>query len=132
MALKLDVSKAYDRIEWCFLEHMLGRLGFPRAIVELIMLCVSTVSYSFLLNGAPVGSLTPNRGIRQGDPLSPYLFICCVEAFIQMVEAAVRQGRLNGIQIAPSAPIISNLCFADDTILFSQANIQEAEVVRSI
>lgn len=86
MALKLDVSKAYDRIEWCFLERVLSKLGFHSSFIDLIMLCITTVSYSFLLNGSKFGRLTPFRGIRQGDPLSPYLFICCVEAFIQMVE----------------------------------------------
>lgn len=132
MALKLDVSKAYDRIEWNFLESILIKLGFVRYIVDLIMLCVSTVSYSFMLNGSQFGALTPNRGIRQGDTLSPYLFICCVEGFIKMVEAAVGMGRLKGVRIAPSAPIISQLCFGDDTILFSQATAREAEVIRSI
>lgn len=83
------------------------------------MLCVSTVSFSFLLNGSQFGSLTPNRGIRQGDPLSPYLFICCVEAFIHMIEAAVVQGQVKGIRISPMAPIISNLCFADDCFILS-------------
>lgn len=75
------------------------------------MRCVSTVSYSFLLNGSWFGSLTPARGIRQWDPISPYLFIYCVEAFIQLVEGAVEQGQLRGVRIAPSAPVISNLCF---------------------
>lgn len=101
MALKLDVSKAYDKIEWCFLEKVLIKLGFPRGVVNLILLCISMVSYSFLLNGSQFSSLTPNRGIRQGDSLSPYLFICCVEAFIQMVEKAVGSGHLKGIKVAP-------------------------------
>lgn len=132
MALKLDVSKAYDRIEWGFLEKILLKLGFTQSLVDFIMICVSSVSYSFLLNGSRFGRLTPNRGIRQGDPLSPYLFICCVEAFIQMIEAAVGQWSMNGIKVAPTAPVVSNLCFADDTILFTRATVQEAEVVRAI
>lgn len=119
MALKLDVNKAYDRIEWLFLEKILLKLGFLRSIVDLIMQSVSFVSYSFLLNGSQFGSLVTNRGIRQGDLFSPYLFIFCVEAFIQMVEKAVGQGRMKGICIAPTAPMISNLCFANDTILFT-------------
>lgn len=65
MDLKLDVSKAYDRIEWSFLEGVLSKLGFHRSIVDLIMLSVTTVSYSFLLNGSQFGSLRPFRGIRQ-------------------------------------------------------------------
>lgn len=126
------MSKAYDRIEWIFLEKVLSRLGFARSIIDLIMLSVTFVSYSFLLNGSQFGHLTPNRGIRQGDPLFPYLFMCCVEAFIQMVESAVQQKNLKGIRISPEAPVISNLCFADDTILFCQANRGEAETVLAI
>lgn len=123
MALKLDMSKAYDRIEWRFLGKNLAKLGFVQSIIDLIMLCVSSVSYSFLLNGTRVGHLIPNRGIRQGDPLSPYLFICCVEAFIQMVESAVGLGSLQGIRVAARATVISNLSFADDTILFTRATV---------
>lgn len=132
MALKLDISKAYDRIEWLFLHKVLLRLGFAETLVNTIMLCVSSVSYSFLLNGKQFGDLRPARGLRQGNPLSPYLFLCCVEAFITMVENAVTQGRLHGVKIAPMAPVISNLCFADDTVLFCQATLSEAEEVLCI
>lgn len=89
MALILDVSKAYDRVEWNFLHHVLLKLGFASPLVNSIMLCISTVSYSFLLIGKQFGALQPSRGHLQGDPLSSYLFICCVEAFIGMVEGAV-------------------------------------------
>lgn len=111
---------------------MLRKLGFHSPIVDLIMQSVTTVPYSFLLNSSKFGSLTPFRGIRQRDPISPYLFICCVEKFIQMVEKAVGSGRRRGVHIAPSTLIISNLCFADDTILFCQTTTQEAAMVRSI
>lgn len=81
-------------------------------LVEIIMLYVSIVSYSFLLNGKLFGALQPARGLRQRDPLSTYLFICCTEAFIRMVEVAVSHGRLNGIRVALTTPMISNLYFA--------------------
>lgn len=126
MALKLDVSKAYDRIEWLFLRRIFIRLGFAESVVNLILLCVSSMSFSFLLNGKQFGAFQPARGLRQGNPLSPYLFICCVEGFIRLVEAAVEQGRLHGVKVAPSAPVISNLCFADDTVLYCPATTEEA------
>lgn len=90
--LKLDVSKAYDRLEWRFLEHMLSKFGFSGEWIARVMLCVKTVSYSFIHNGEIFGHINPGRGLRQGDPISPYLYIMCVEglsAIIRRSEAAV-------------------------------------------
>lgn len=79
MAVKTDMSKAYDRLEWEFTRQVLNRLGFDQKWVELIMQCITTVSYSYLVNKATYGSVCPSRGIRQGDPMSPYIFILCGE-----------------------------------------------------
>lgn len=132
MTLKLDVSKAYDRVEWVFLRKVLLRLGLPRKFVDLIMLTVTSVSFSFLMNGLQFGSLRPARGLRQGDPLSPYLFICVVEAFIGLIDAAVAGGQIRGIQVARSAPSISTLCFADDTMVFCEATPDYATRLKQI
>lgn len=117
MTLKLDVSKVYDRVEWIFLQKVLLRRELPHRFVDLIMLSITSVSYSYLMIGLQFGQLAPERGLRQGDPLSPYLFICVVEAFIRVVDVAARQGIIRGIQIAQSTPHITSMCFADDTMV---------------
>lgn len=92
MAVKTDMSKAYDRLEWSFLRDVMTQMGFHPVWVRWIMECVSSVSYSFLINGSAQGSVVPSRGIRQGDPLSPYLFILCSEVLSGLCRTLQKKG----------------------------------------
>lgn len=96
------------------------------------MRCVRTVSYSFILNGDPRGFVKPSRGLRQGDTISPYLFIICAEVLSCLIKAAENQDRLHGIRICNRAPSISHLFFADDSFIFFKATITECDVLKDI
>ncbi|CAB4316864.1 unnamed protein product [Prunus armeniaca] len=132
LILKLDMAKAYGRVEWQFLEQMLRTMGFPIRFIQLIMGCVTTVSYSLLIQGRPFGRIIPSRGLRQGDPISPYLFLIVAEAFSALLQQAERDSRLHGVSIAPSAPSINHLFFADDSLLFCNAGTTEALELKRI
>ncbi|CAN6542159.1 unnamed protein product [Malus baccata var. baccata] len=112
MALKLDMAKAYDRVEWGFLLIMMAKLGFDPIFCSWIKECVSSASYSILMNGTPKGYILPQRGLRQGDPLSPYLFLL--------------------LRVTPNGMPITHLLFADDSVLFCEATVEEARGVRNI
>ncbi|XP_045822393.1 uncharacterized protein LOC123915300 [Trifolium pratense] len=132
IALKLDISKAYDRIDWDYLRGVMLKMGFCTQWLTWIMMCVETVDYSILVNDKVAGPITPSRGLRQGDPLSPYLFIICAEGLTTLIRQAEARGDIHGVKICRNAPIVSHLLFADDCFLFFRANINEAEAMKNI
>jgi len=132
VALKLDMSKTYDRIEWNFLIEVLQSMVFSQKWQNLIFNYISTVSFSVLLNGSPCQKFYPQRGLCQGDPLSPYLFILCAEVFSRLLNKAQAKKGLHGIQIARGAPKINHLFFADDSLIFCRDSFQDSQTIQEI
>ncbi|CAA0815001.1 Unknown protein [Striga hermonthica] len=131
-ALKLDMSKAYDRVEWNFSEAIVRSLGFDQSWVEKIMKCVRSVTFSFKLNQHSFGALKPHRGIRQGDPLSPYLFALVSQGLSSLLIHAKQKKFFRGIRIANNCRSISHLFFADDSLVFFRADTQDAVHIQNV
>ncbi|WVZ53544.1 hypothetical protein U9M48_004470, partial [Paspalum notatum var. saurae] len=117
-AYKLDLAKAYDRVDWGYLEQVLVNLGFHRNWVQWVMACVTTVHYSVRFNGVLLDTIQPTRGLRQGDPLSPIL------------QRESSNGRIQGLRVSGRAPEITHLLFADDSLLFFRATAEQATRVK--
>ncbi|KAL8465080.1 hypothetical protein ACS0TY_034540 [Phlomoides rotata] len=132
MALKIDISKAYDRVDWTYLGCVLRRLGFCQVWVQWMLMCVQTVRYSFKVNDDLVGPISPGRGLCQGDPLSPYMFIFCAEGMTALIKQANREGCFHGVRVCRNSQVISHLLFTDDNLLFCRATNEEALPLKRI
>lgn len=126
------MSKAYDRIEWDYLRAMLVRLGFNEWWVHLIMQCVRSVRYTIVHGVQEMGPIVPTRGIRQGDPLSPYLFILCAEGLSAFIRKFEVQKLIHGVKICRGAPTLTHMFFADDSHIYCRANVFEATNLNSL
>ncbi|GFY97543.1 hypothetical protein Acr_12g0000840 [Actinidia rufa] len=126
--LKVDIRKAYDTVNWEFLEDALLGFKFPAQFVKWVMQCVSTTSYSILINGSLHGFFKGNQGLRQGDPLSPFLFTICLEVLSRSMEKLCRNPEFNHHPKC-SELAISHLAFADDLILFSRGDAASVSLV---
>ena len=126
------MHKAYDLVEWVFLKEIMLRLGFQESWVNFIMQCVSTVEYRVRFNLEETESFKPSRGLRQGDPLSPYLFLLCTEGLCTLLSHAEESAKIEGAKVCREAPPITNLLFADDSLILMQASIHNAEALKTI
>jgi hypothetical protein len=132
MAIKIDMEKAFDRMELNFILAILSKLGFHPTWINWIKLCITSSSFSIMLNGSPFGNFNPERGLRQGDPLSPFLFILGTEVLSRLLLRQESQGLLSGIKIARNFSPISHLLFADDLILFTKATSSQANSLKVV
>lgn len=130
MAIKVDLAKAFDRVEWSLLISILKHLGFCNKFCDLIFECISTSSFSLLIIGSPFGYLKPSKGIRQGDPLSPFLFVLYIEILSRMLNRGEQFGHFKGVKISRTSPSISHLLYLDDLVIFCRATKDDAFCIK--
>ena len=127
-ALKIDLKKAYDSIRWGCILDILTAMGTPTNMLRCIMACITSPSFSICVNGELTGFFSCKRGLRQGDPLSPFLFLIAMEAFSRSLSKAALHPRYDfhpkckGINL-------SHICFANDIFIFAEANVTSVEII---
>uniref|UniRef100_A0A803PZ74 Reverse transcriptase domain-containing protein n=1 Tax=Cannabis sativa TaxID=3483 RepID=A0A803PZ74_CANSA len=131
-AIKLDMEKAFDRVKWSFLNRLLAHVGFPPSFSSLIMRCLSTVQFWLSINGSLTDTFHSTRGIRQGDPLSPYLFLLIAEGLSAAIRLQETNAHFSGIQICRGAQPLSHLLFAEDSMVFSQVHSRASDSLNVI
>ena len=129
MILKIDLEKVYDRLEWSFVRIMLVSLGFHFDIVDLILSFISSTSASLLFNRSQIGEIFPSRSLRQGIPISPYIFILCMEFLNTFINLKCDEGSWKKIKASHSGSSFSHIFFADDLLLFAKTDESNIEAI---
>ncbi|XP_026437705.1 uncharacterized protein LOC113335903 [Papaver somniferum] len=132
IGIKIDMAKSFDRVDWKFLITIMGKIGFNSDWCNKIMHWISTTSIAVLINGYPDKFFNPSRGMIQWDPLSPYLFLFCMEALSRTLSHVEDLGIISGVQICKNAPSINHLLFVYDCMVFCKANLSEAQNLKDI
>eukprot|EP00253_Pinus_taeda_P032607 PITA_32607 len=130
MILKVDLSKAFDRTNWLYLRLLLTHLGFPYSYIKWTMSCIMDVNYSVLLNGETTNFFTAERGLRQGCPLSPLLFLLIMEGLSRLFASARDRHQLTGIKIADDF-FLTHLLFVDDVLIFLNGSIGDSTTLQN-
>ena len=132
MAIKIDLEKAYDRLNWNFIRGMLNLYKFPPHLIKLILSCVLTTSIFMLFNGGMLDPFLPSRGIRQRDPLSPFIFILCMEMLNFFIDDKCSNNLWDPLKVACGGPAFSHLCYADDLVLFAKVDLKNSKSIKEV
>lgn len=131
MIMKLDLSKAFDKLSWKYIQKMLLAFGFNATWTRWIMSLISSPCFSVLLNGSPSLPFHSSRGIRQGDPLSPFIFVLMAEGLSRLIHHAISSQAIRGIMLHGLSPL-SHQQFVDDTMLFGHPSSSEAKSFKAL
>ncbi|XP_042973032.1 uncharacterized protein LOC122304830 [Carya illinoinensis] len=130
--LKLDIAKAYDSVDWNFLLHVMSHFGFSSQVCDLIKMCISNAHFSIVMNGVPKGFFKSGRGLRHGDPISPYLFIMVEEILSKLLKAKFEEKKI-GVFVQPrGTPLISHLLYANDIVIFANGSKASARAIMRV
>ena len=132
MLMQLDLSKAYDKVSWNYLEAILNAFGFNEQWTKWVLALIKSSKFSILVNGSPSDPFSPSRGIRQGDPLSPFLFVILMEGLSRLIKKAKNEGKIKGLQSFHSIPAKTHQQFVDDTMLHGTPIVKEAMAFKKI
>ncbi|RVW38638.1 LINE-1 reverse transcriptase-like [Vitis vinifera] len=128
LLLKMDIEKAFDHVNWDFLMEVMSKMRFGHRWINWMKWCCSTTTFSILINGSPSGFFRSSRGLRQGNPLSPYLFLFAMEALSQLLSCARNGGFISSFRVGGrEGLIVSHLLFADDTLIFCDAEADQLQ-----
>lgn len=132
MILKVDIKKAYDEVDWGFLRHILDKTSFKNNLISLIVDVITSSSLKVCWNGTALEAFCPSQGLRQGDPLSPYLFFLFMEMLHQKINSAVTCGMWQPIHVTKDSLGFSHLFFVDDLLLFREASFSQTKLMEHI
>lgn len=131
VVLKIDLSKAYDKVSWLYIRLLLTHLGFGIAFIRWIMYCITIVSFSVLIKGAVSPFFHVERGLRKGSPLSSLLFMLVAEGLSRAIKVVKAQGQFKGVQIAQNL-FITHLLFVDDVMIFCSGTRGDTRALQEI
>jgi len=131
ISLKIDLAKAFDKVNWLYLKMILTHLGFPPVFITWIMGCISYVSFAILINGSASSPFNIDRGIRQGCPLSPLLFLLVMEGLSRLISSTKRSGNISGLKIMEHFYLI-HLLFVDDILIFINGSVWDSTTLNEI
>jgi hypothetical protein len=132
MIIQLEFSKGYDKLTWNYMEKAVEAFGFEKHWIKWVMTLVSTTSISLLVNGSPTKLFYPSRGPRQGDSLSPFLFIIMMEGLSRTIKDAMEEGTIKGLIMYEEFPTKNYQQFVDDTMLHEIPTVKEANAYKKI
>lgn len=132
MTIKIDLEKSYDRLKQEFIRDTLQDIGMPKETIDLIQHFISSATMKVLQNGEALEEFASSRGIHQGDPLSPYLFVLCIQRLFHLIVVVLKQNEWRPIHLSRHGSLISHMAFANDIISFTKASIDQVHIIQNI